>query len=106
MRTWNWRDLGIGLAVGLAVGWMLAGFFGEWRPAGNDRIVNARTGALRVTTTGENLGDYLTRVKREREAEEQRMALERIERERREKALPPEKRNGGWGDDFLPPDLR
>lgn len=97
----NKRDVGIGLAVGFVLGWLLAGFFGDWRPVGDGRIVNARTGELRVTATGEDLDDYLLRLRHEREAEEKRAAARR-RYESAQPAIPGAKWNwSGWENDEI-----
>lgn len=95
------RDAGIGLAIGLILGWLLAGFFGDWRPVGDGRIVNSRTGELRVTATGEDLDDYLLRMRQEREAEEKRAAERRLH-DSTQPGVPGEKWNwSGWENDEI-----
>jgi hypothetical protein len=102
------RDFCTGTVIGLILGWLLASFSGEWRPAGNGRIVNSRTGQIRVVSTGENVEDYLKRI-----AEDEAVAREKAEQRaadaeawwKRNPHLKPKDPFGGWGEDVLPPDI-
>ena len=105
------RDFAIGIGIGSVVGWLFASLQGEWRPAGEDRIVNSRTGELRVTTTGENLDVFLKRVRNEQRLAEAAAEVNAAEVKSqaadaeawwtRNPHLRPKDHLGGWDQNFL-----